>query len=116
QLAAAGARVDEAEPADDLNLVNAAYRVVAMAECAAYFAPAYREHPNDFGANAREYVEVGLSTSATAYLQAQRLRQHFRRRLNALFEHVDALLTPAAPSAAPANRSSTGDPVLNAPR
>ena len=54
---------------------------------------------------------MGLAHSAVTYIRANRARLRFRDEVAPLLAAHDALLTPTAPSTAPAGLGSTGDPV-----
>jgi aspartyl-tRNA(Asn)/glutamyl-tRNA(Gln) amidotransferase subunit A len=114
-LRQAGAQIEEVILPVDLTLLHAAHRIMVSAECATYHQEQFVSHRQDYGPRLREFLELGMVTPVVPYLQAQRLQQRFRRVLQAVFERVDALLTPAAPSVAPADRSTTGSPILQIP-
>jgi len=114
-LRQAGAQIEEIVLPVDLTLLHAAHRIIVSSECAAYHQARFVTHPDDYGPKLREFIELGMVTPVVPYLQAQRLRQRFGRTLQAAFEGVDALLTPATPSGAPADHSTTGSPILQIP-
>jgi Asp-tRNA(Asn)/Glu-tRNA(Gln) amidotransferase A subunit family amidase len=111
----AGAQVKEITLPEDLSLLHAAHRIMVSAECAAYHQELFSAHPEKYGPKIRQFIEGGMLTPAVPYLQAQRLRSQWRIALQDVFQHVDVLLTPATPSAAPADRSTTGQPVFQIP-
>ncbi|HEU5116569.1 MAG TPA: amidase family protein, partial [Isosphaeraceae bacterium] len=51
---------------------------------------------------------------ATAYIYARKHQNGMKQSVLALFEHADALITPAALDVAP-DRTTTGDPMFNSP-
>ena len=55
----------------------------------------------DFTASAAHRLVAGAHTSAGDYLRALRARQLVQQDFDAVFERVDAVLTPATPTAAP---------------
>lgn len=114
-LRQAGAQIEEIVLPIDLTLLHAAHRIIVSSECAAYHHERFISHPEDYGPKLREFLELGIVTPVVSYLQAQRLRQRFRRALQSVFEGIDALLTPATPSVAPADHSTTGSPILQIP-
>ncbi|MBI4482941.1 MAG: Asp-tRNA(Asn)/Glu-tRNA(Gln) amidotransferase subunit GatA, partial [Acidobacteria bacterium] len=81
--------------------------LITYAEAASYHEKNLRERPGDYGADVRGHLEFGSTLLATDYLKAQRLRNLFRRELKAVFETVDALLTPTVPVPAPRSDQST---------
>jgi len=108
-LRSAGARIEEVEPPEDLGLVYAAHRAVVFSECAAYHQETFRQRPEDYGPKLRQLIELGQVTPAVSYIQAQRLRRRFGRRLGETLRGMDALLTPTTPTTAPSGLSATGD-------
>jgi len=52
---------------------------------------------------------------AVAYVQAQRLRRRFRCDMDEALQSYDAVLTPATPTPAPRDLSTTGDPMFQTP-
>jgi aspartyl-tRNA(Asn)/glutamyl-tRNA(Gln) amidotransferase subunit A len=108
-LRSAGARIEEVEPPEDLGLVYAAHRAVVFSECAAYHQETFRQRPENYGPKLRQLIELGQVTPAVSYIQAQRLRRRFGRRLGETLRGMDALLTPTTPTTAPSGLSATGD-------
>jgi len=88
---------------------------VLEAEAAAYHEPAFARHAADYSPEMRNLVEAGLRVSATAYVRANRARLAFRDDVMPLLAAHDALLSPTAPTPAPAGLGSTGDGSLCAP-
>jgi aspartyl-tRNA(Asn)/glutamyl-tRNA(Gln) amidotransferase subunit A len=97
------------EPPEDLGLVYAAHRAVVFSECAAYHQETFRQRPENYGPKLRQLIELGQVTPAVSYIQAQRLRRRFGRRLGETLRGMDALLTPTTPTTAPSGLSATGD-------
>jgi aspartyl-tRNA(Asn)/glutamyl-tRNA(Gln) amidotransferase subunit A len=115
RLAQAGARVEEVKLPESFATALAAHRVVQFAECAAFHEALFREHAPHYSPKIRSYIEAGMLVPAVRYLQAQRLRRRFRRDIEGLVGRVDALLTPATPTVAPRDLTTTGDPVFQSP-
>lgn len=114
-LREAGARIEEVEPPEDLGLVYAAHRAVVFSECAAYHQETFRQRPEDYGPKLRQLIELGQVTPAVSYIQAQRFRRRFGRKLRETLRGVDALITPTTPTTAPKGLSATGDRRLQIP-
>jgi len=55
----------------------------------------------------------GRQVSALDYLKAKRAIEPVNAGFNELFEHFDAILTPASLGPAPKGLDSTGDPIMN---
>jgi Asp-tRNA(Asn)/Glu-tRNA(Gln) amidotransferase A subunit family amidase len=114
-LARAGATVTEVKLPASFGGIGAAGLVIVEAEAAAYHKDAYARHAADFGAGIGSAVKAGLGRSATDYLDAHRARVAFRQDVMPLLAGVDALLSPTAPTVAPAGLASTGDASLCGP-
>jgi aspartyl-tRNA(Asn)/glutamyl-tRNA(Gln) amidotransferase subunit A len=106
-LAALGTELRAVElPApDDLAPLN---RAIAFAEGTAYHWADVQERPELYGADVLARKRAGAEVSAVAYLQAQRLRAEFCRRVAALWATVDALATPTLPCVAPPPGTALG--------
>jgi len=60
-----------------------------------------REHPDWFGADVRQRLEMGAAYTSSEYALARRNQAEVRRRCETLFESHDVLLLPTTPIAAP---------------
>ncbi len=114
-FARAGATVVEVKLPASFGQIGEAGLVLLEAETATYHEAAYRRHAADFGPGIGEAVKAGLARSATEYIAADRARHAFRDDVMPLLAGVDALLSPTAPSVAPAGLSNTGDASLCGP-
>src|SRR3989441_46747 len=106
--ARAGATVSKVELPETFRGLHAAGLTVLEAEAAAYHAPSFAKHADDYGAEMRSLIEAGLGHPAAAYIQANRARLAFREDVMPLLMAHDALLCPTAPAPAPAGLGSTG--------
>jgi amidase len=70
-------------------------------------------HAERFSPVLRQLVEDGRAFPYAAYEAAQAAGAAARAAMDRVFEHVDALITAAAPGEAPLGHASTGDPILN---
>ena len=84
-------------------------------ECAAFHEQYFKEHADSYGPVLRSYIEPGLLVPGVRYLQAQRMRTHFREEMTAVANRVDALLTPSTHTPAPRDLTTTGDPIFQSP-
>ena len=75
----------------------------------------FTENPDAYGPNLRRTVETGMLIPGVHYLQAQRVRRKFRSDIAAVLANVDVLLTPATPSSAPPDLTTTGSPLFQGP-
>ena len=114
-FARAGATVSKVELPASFRDLAAAGLTVLEAEAAAYHQAAFASHAVDYSPEMRSLIEAGLRVPATAYVRANRVRLAFREDVMALLGAHDALLSPTAPTPAPAGLSSTGDGSLCAP-
>jgi len=91
---------------------EAARDVVVSVDAAAFHRRMHADNPDDYGPFIRQTIETGLLVSGVDYVQAQRVRQQFRSDAEVMLSDVDVLLTPATPSAAPRDLTTTGNPVF----
>ena len=115
RLAAAGAHVSELALPPAFAGILAAGTTVLEVEAATYHQPAFAKFASDYGPGMAEMIPRGLARSATEYVTANRARLAFREVMIPLLLAHDALLSPAAPGAAPAGLGWTGDASLCAP-
>jgi aspartyl-tRNA(Asn)/glutamyl-tRNA(Gln) amidotransferase subunit A len=59
------------------------------------------EHPDWFGEDVRQRLEMGRSLTSTEYVNARRTQSEMKHRLGRFFEQVDLLLLPSTPISAP---------------
>ena len=74
---------------------------ITCAELNAVHEEDLRHRLGDFGENTRYRLVPGAMIGAVDYVQAQRLRRDLIRRIDAVFEDVDVLLTATVPVLAP---------------
>ena len=83
----------------------------------AEFAVAMDEHmthaSDEVDARTRSIVERGRQVNAFDYLKAKRAIEPVAAGFNELFDHFDAILTPASLGPAPKGLDSVGDPIMN---
>lgn len=75
--------------------------LINLAEPASLHAAWLAERPEEYGADVRKLLQVGLSITAVEYLQAQRFRTGLRMQLLQHFDQVDVILVPTLPFTAP---------------
>ncbi len=83
----------------DFNEINAASRIVQMAEAAALYVN-YND-PNLFGKDVWANLEDGRQILGHEYVNAQRLRKIFRHQMDETWRNVDLIVTPTTPITAP---------------
>ena len=90
------------------------FRIMAV-EAAQVHRQHWQAEPTSFGPNLSSLIETGLATSDKQYEQAQQHQIHFRQEMDGYLAEQGALVLPATPTAAPADLSTTGDPLFNSP-
>jgi aspartyl-tRNA(Asn)/glutamyl-tRNA(Gln) amidotransferase subunit A len=81
---------------------RAAAYVITAAEGASLHLERLRTRAHDFDPAVRDRLIAGAMIPAALVNRAQKFRRHFRARVLALFDEVDAIIAPATPCAAPA--------------
>lgn len=100
QLAAMGAEVVEVS-VPSFDAIPTAVGIINFAEALDYHEKWLRERPQDYGADVRAVLELGLGVSGMAYVRAQRSRA---RALGETLDHLDkcaVLVAPGSLMAAP---------------
>ncbi len=115
RLEAEGARVEELRPDLDMDALQAAHRTVMNVNAAAVHERLFARRPEDYSPDVRRTVEIGLLTPSTTYIQAERIRRAFRRKLMAAIGPYDAVLTGTTREAGAPVPRTTGDPRWQAP-
>jgi Asp-tRNA(Asn)/Glu-tRNA(Gln) amidotransferase A subunit family amidase len=90
----------------------AVHRTIWTAELAFHLADEHRHGRERLSDRLRQLIEAGQATSAPEYQRALAMRRSYRQALEELFQHVDAVVTPAAPGEAPRGLESTGSPAF----
>jgi Asp-tRNA(Asn)/Glu-tRNA(Gln) amidotransferase A subunit family amidase len=88
------------------------HRTVMEADLAGSFVTEYERGRAQLSASLRAQIERGRTITAVAYRQALARIPVLLQGLETLFDHYDALLTPATLGTAPAGLASTGDPLM----
>jgi amidase len=102
RLARAGARVTELTLPAEFELLNDAHRTISSFEFARTFTWEIERHWSEISDTLRRgRLQDGINGKFDRYIEAKRLADECRRRLDALMGGIDALLTPAAFGEAP---------------
>ncbi len=102
RLARAGARVTEFTLPAEFELLNDAHRSISSFEFARTFTFEIENHWNEISDTLRGgRLQDGIAGRFDRYVEAKRLADECRRRLDALMGGIDVLLTPAAFGEAP---------------
>lgn len=88
------------------------HRLVMEAEIAGSFELEYERGRDQLSASLRAQIERGRQVTAVAHRQALARVPLLLQGLESVFEHFDALVTPATLGTAPAGLEATGDPVM----
>ena len=75
--------------------------VIISAEASAFHLPWVRTRAEDYAPLTRDRLEAGMAIPAVHYLEAQRVRRTLIEAVARLHEHVDLLVLPSTPIAAP---------------
>jgi 1-carboxybiuret hydrolase len=81
----------------DVEAARAAAYIITACEGANRHLPDLRTRPDDFDPLIVERLLAGALLPAAWYVQAQRFRSLYQRKILKLFEHVDVILAPATP-------------------
>jgi aspartyl-tRNA(Asn)/glutamyl-tRNA(Gln) amidotransferase subunit A len=114
-FARAGARVAEVKLPASFAALAEAGQIVLEAEAAAYHEADFARHAADYSEPLGALIRTGLGRTAREYVHASRARQRARTDLLALLTEHDAVLSPTAPTPAPAGLAFTGDASFCAP-
>lgn len=112
-LARAGAALREVAVPPSIAEGWAVHGAIQDFEAAAALGWEYDTRRDDLAPNVRANLDAGRSIGADAYDDARRVANRARRDAKDLFRDVDAIITHAAPGAAPRGLGSTGDPRYN---
>lgn len=88
------------------------HQTVMEADIAGSYEVEYERGRDQLSASLRAQIERGREVSAVAYRQALARVPVLLEGFETVFEHYDAILTPATLGTAPAGFESTGDPLL----
>lgn len=113
RLEQAGARVRDFDLPPGSKEIFDNYRVVGNYESARALGWEYANFPSQLSKNLTPRIQEGLKISRAEYDATREVIRTVGRTLADTLREVDFLLTPSAPSEAPASLATTGDPVFN---
>jgi Asp-tRNA(Asn)/Glu-tRNA(Gln) amidotransferase A subunit family amidase len=106
-----GDSVNQVELSSVFNETIGLHRAIQDAEVAVNLAPEYEKGRDRLSAQLRERIERGPKVPATEYVRAVARIPVLNRGLDEIFDHYDAILTPAAPGEAP-GRDTISSPLF----
>ena len=112
RLQAAGATVTEFELTDEFTRLTAIREVVNNYERACGLAWEWAHHREKLSPQMTRTVELGLAAPHATYVEATRLSERCRGRLDQLMGKLDVLLAPAVNGEAPVGLHYAGDPAF----
>ena len=115
RLAEAGAIVETADLPTDFDEALAAHSTLMSSEAAHVHRDWFAERADDYSPNIRRLVENGLAVQAVSYLAAKESQRQFRADLAEALRSFDVVMTPATPTAALRDLSTTGNAMFQAP-
>jgi Asp-tRNA(Asn)/Glu-tRNA(Gln) amidotransferase A subunit family amidase len=113
RLAQAGARVKPCDLPQGSEQLFDRHKVIMGFETARALAWEYRNFPGEISATLKPRLDEGWKVTRADYDAMRELARRCRRELADIMRDLDFLVTPSAPSEAPASLASTGDPVFN---
>jgi aspartyl-tRNA(Asn)/glutamyl-tRNA(Gln) amidotransferase subunit A len=99
-LESLGAVVDRAKLESARDVAAAAFAIVGS-EALAYHAAWLRTRPQDYQADVRERLQMGVVIGGAHYVRAQQWRARLRTEVDRALERFDVLLAPTTPCTAP---------------
>ena len=114
-LAGAGAIVEDVAVAFDFDEVLWAQSVLMAAEAADVHKRDFSERQREYAPKLRELLERGSGLTAVEYIKAKAIQREFTQAMLSAVDGYDVLLTPTTHSPAPADLTTTGDPVFQSP-
>lgn len=112
-LASAGVSVTDLQCPPEFNQLSECHKTIMAFEVARARHFEFRNHSKQLSCAFYSLIETGLSTSRADYDAAMTARDTGEAVLANLLSCYDFIMTPAAPSAAPAGIEATGDPVFS---
>ena len=112
-LANAGAQVRDFEMPEGADQLFDRHKVIMGYETARALGWEYWNHGEKLSSTLKARLDEGWKVTREDYYAMREHARRSRRALSEAMREVDFLLTPSAPSEAPASLASTGDPVFN---
>lgn len=113
KLAVAGATLRDVAPPADHDRALIWHQAIMAYEAAEYHRSMYLTHRDQYGPRMRELLDEGGEMDPAIYREACDGQSGFRDAVQACLSTCDAILTPATPTAAPADLTTTGSAMFN---
>jgi len=107
-----GNRIETLELPETLRAAWDWHRTIMEADIAASFVMEYERGPDKLSESLRRQIERGRAARAFDYLDALARIARLNDSFQEIFDRYDAIVTPAAPGAAPEGLANTGDPAF----
>jgi len=115
KLRQAGATVEPVAFDGEFEQIRPMHLRIMGVEAATYHRENFPAHRDQYGPKIASLLDAGLATSAVDYAAALADQRRFRRRAGSFFADVDALVMPSTHTTAPADLTTTGTPLFQAP-
>lgn len=115
RLSATGAAVHDVSWPARFDALFEAQRVVQLFETVRALAPERLYRREQLSPGLTDLLDEGARIDGAAYAAAREVGRDARARLDAIYANCDLLIAPAAPGAAPRDRTTTGDPLFSRP-
>jgi Asp-tRNA(Asn)/Glu-tRNA(Gln) amidotransferase A subunit family amidase len=109
RLSAAGVQVEEVSLPEEFGGLTQARDIINDVERVRAMAHEWEHHRDRLSAQLTGCIARGLETSHRDYVEALRLAEHCRIKLDAMMDGIDLLLAPSATGEAPLGLGWTGD-------
>lgn len=109
-----GAQVIEIDLPDIFEAAIAAHSIIIHSEAASYHEETFNAVYQKYSPYLQEKLSVARIIPTTTYLKAQEIRTLYIEAIYQLFEQVDVIMVPSAPTTAPKGEG-TGDSRFNSP-
>ena len=110
-----GSQIERFELPKSFDELHEMHQIIMCAEMTTFHAPIFARHRKEYSAGIQRLIEGGMSVSATDYANALRHQNRFRSEITEAMKEFDVLLTPSAPTTAPHDLTTTGNPMFNSP-
>ena len=115
RLSRAGAAVEEVSLPASLDAEIEDQEVIMEVEATAFHQQMFADRGDEYQPGMREMLQRGLDADALSYSRAMERHRQFTAEMHSFAGTVDVLMTPSTPAPAPADLTSTGNPLFQGP-